>query len=114
MKGNVGTVLTAAGTGAALAYFFDPVLGRRRRAGMRDKAVWLSHHAGKFADKAVCDIGNRLHGAGAAAKAVFIEEQVDDPVLAGRVSTRLGRLTSHPGAIHVEVQQGGITLSGPV
>src|SRR5947199_2660230 len=114
MKGNVGTVLTAAGTGAALAYFLDPVQGRRRRAGMRDKAVWLSHQAGKFVDKAACDIGNRLHGAGSAAKAVFICEPVEDEVLVERVRARLGRLTSHPSAIHVEAEQGRIHLSGPV
>jgi hypothetical protein len=35
-------------------------------------------------------------------------------VLVDRVRSKLGRIVSHPGAIHVTAQNGNVTLSGPV
>ena len=114
MNGTAKAVLTAAGAAAALTYFLDPVTGRRRRAGLRDKGLHLWNMSSKFTDKAIKDAGNHARGLGAAAKAVFSRACVSDDILIARIRSRLGRLTSHPHAIEVIAEQGIVSLSGPV
>lgn len=40
--------------------------------------------------------------------------RMEDSRLVKRVRSELGRLSSHPGAMDVEVHNGGVTLRGPV
>lgn len=102
------------GTGAALMYFFDPDRGNRRRALVRDKAQSLAKDSNLWVRKAGRDLGNRAHGVVAGARSRFSHQPPSDEVLAERVRSKLGRYTSHPGAIGVSVNDGIVTLRGDV
>jgi hypothetical protein len=54
--------LAALAAGAALMYFLDPVLGRRRRALARDQIVHMQHEIAECTQGAVKDLGNRTYG----------------------------------------------------
>jgi hypothetical protein len=54
--------MAAFGVGAALAYFFDPVSGRRRRALLRDQLVHARHEVGDYAEDKAKDLRNRAYG----------------------------------------------------
>ena len=61
------------------------------------------------------DVRHRLSGAAVHTMAHFVEQPAPiDDVLIERVRARLGRLVSHPGAIHVAATDGTVTLSGPI
>jgi uncharacterized membrane protein len=110
------TWIGGAAAGAVMMYLSDPDRGKRRRALARDKMVSVANRAGDVLDVAARDVGNRMQGWRAqAARMLFRHNNmVDDPVLAERVRSRIGRAISHPHPIHVIAQQGKITLSGPV
>src|SRR3954468_20851839 len=101
----------AGAIGAALAYFFDPDNGRRRRKLAVDKA-------GKFARKA----GQQAQGATAQAqglkeKATHRSEQEkpqpDDVTLARKVESEIFRGADVPkGQINVNVEDGVVYLRG--
>jgi uncharacterized membrane protein len=107
-------VLTGMGVGAGLMYLFDPQLGRRRRALVRDKAVRSAHLGVDAMGATGRDAAHRASGAAARAKSLFDREPVDDVVLVDRIRARLGRLVSHPHAITVEAFDGCVTLRGPI
>jgi uncharacterized membrane protein len=98
--------------GAALMYFYDPNRGKRRRAGLRDKTIKTYTAFTDELDKAGRDFANRTQGLVAGAKAVA--SRPDRSVLCERVKSRIGRVVSHPHAIHVTNQDGVITLNGPI
>ena len=98
--------------GAALMYFYDPNRGKRRRAGLRDKTVKTYTAFTHELDKAGRDFANRTQGLVAEAKA--IASRPDRSVLSERVKSRIGRVVSHPHAIHVTNADGEITLTGPI
>ena len=100
--------------GAAFMYFFDPARGKRRRAGVRDKAVAMWHDLTCEMDKARRDVVNRTRGVVATAKGRFADHQADADVLIQRVRARVGRIVSHPHAISVRAENGRIVLEGPV
>ena len=114
---HLGTWLGGAALGALTMYFTDPEQGRRRRALTRDKlnsAVVQSNHAVSTAAR---DLGNRLQGLKARGTRLIrtrTAPQPDDPVLAARIRTRLGRVTAHSHPLAVEVHDGCVHLSGPV
>jgi hypothetical protein len=56
------SLLAGAGLGAGLMYAFDPQMGRRRRAQVRDKAVHLAHDARDVASTVARDVKNRAKG----------------------------------------------------
>ena len=106
------TTLTAALAGAALMFFLDPVTGRRRRALGRDQFVRAMNRTGRFGRAAARDIANRATGVRSiAARQAHV---ISDDVLRDRVKTTLGRVVSHPGAVHVMVQRGIVRLDGAV
>jgi uncharacterized membrane protein len=95
-------------------YFYDPRQGRRRRARLRDRAHHVLARAEDLVSKAERDTANRVHGLaerirhgrGGDAAEVIVE---------ARVRAQIGRLTSHPAAIRVDVRGGGVVvLSGPI
>jgi uncharacterized membrane protein len=98
--------------GAALMYLYDPVRGKRRRAGLRDKTVKTYTAFTDQLDKAGRDFANRTQGLVAEAKSVATRP--DRSVLSERVKSHIGRVISHPHAIHVTNQDGVVTLSGPI
>jgi hypothetical protein len=102
------------GAGALAMYFFDPRLGRRRRALLRDKTVSCLNSSEEFVRTAFRDMGNRVKGLSAEAVGWIRGRDVPDEVLEERVRSRLGRLVSHPRAIEVRAQDGRVVLSGAV
>lgn len=102
------------GVGAGLMYFFDPDLGHRRRALLRDQVIHLVHQANHGAEASLDDLSHRMEGVAAEARAAVNQRPVDDVVLVERVRSRIGRVNSHPGAIEVTAENGTVTLGGPI
>ena len=102
------------GLGTGLMYLLDPDRGKRRRALLRDKSVWAARKTGECVEVTARDLGNRTKGLVAKIQSRFSSEPVDDTVLVDRVRAKLGRVVSHPSAIHVTAQNGNVTLNGPI
>jgi gas vesicle protein len=111
---ETGTLLSGMAIGAAAALALDPSRGARRRALMRDKAIRASRVTGEVLDTTMHDLANRTQGIAAESRGWIFERRVDDRRLLERVRAKLGRVCSHPHAIDVEVQDGQVTLRGPV
>jgi len=107
-------LLSVAGVGAGLMYFFDPDRGKRRRALIRDKAKHFNRIASDAAGKTRRDLRNHLLGAISEMESLFRAERVTDDILEARVRSKLGRVVSHPHAIEVKAAEGLVILSGPV
>lgn len=105
-------ILGGAAAGALAMYFLDPQLGRRRRMQVRDRSVALVHDAGDFARARTRRAGDRLRGLTHALRPTRAPH--DDRTLHERIRSKLGRAVSHPGAVHVEVQDGRVQLSGHI
>lgn len=106
----------AAGTavGAVVAYYADPVRGRRRRSLLRDRVLHAYRRFGNFLDAALRDLTHRSQGIVAEVRNKLASEEVTDDVLVQRARSRLGRVVSHPSAIEVKAHQGTLVISGPV
>jgi CBS domain-containing protein len=102
--------------GVGLMYFFDPQRGRRRRALIRDAAIRLSNKLRNTADVTRRDLSNRYQGVKSKAQTLFSTRQqpAPDEQLKARIRSQLGRVSSHPRAIEVDVHDGRVTLRGPV
>jgi osmotically-inducible protein OsmY len=75
-------------------------MGARRRAALRERLVGGPQYAGRVrARRASGWKGHESHS---------------DAQLRDRVRNRLGQLVSHPGAVHVEVEDAVVRLSGSV
>jgi uncharacterized membrane protein len=106
--------ISSAGAGAATAFLFDPVTGRRRRHRLADATVHLRHRASDAASSVRRDWRNRTRGLAAMVRRRWVAEQPDDAVLEERVHSALGRVVSRPHAITVKVDRGHVILDGPV
>jgi hypothetical protein len=111
---NTRNLILGAAVGAGLGYMLDPQSGRRRRALARDQMVRASHKTIDALDATGRDMAHRARGIAAATRGRFANEFVDDYTLIERVRAKLGRVCSHPRAIHVEVTGGHVTLRGPI
>jgi hypothetical protein len=108
-------ILGALGAGAALMYFFDPDRGRRRRALVRDQLVHAAHKTSDAVDATSRDLTNRARGVVADLRGRFnADEHVSDDTLRERVRARVGAVVGPASAINVDVQNGCVTLSGPI
>ena len=107
-------MLTGASVGAAAMYYLDPDLGARRRALVRDQVGRLPQSLQDAASVTARDLKNRTAGFASEARARLTETTVDDAVLLGRVRSKLGFLVRHPSAIEAAVDDGRVTLRGPV
>lgn len=107
-------MLTGAGFGAGAMYFFDPDLGARRRALVRDQFTRLPNACQEAAAVAARDLKNRTIGFVHEARSRLFKNHVDNDVLAARVRSQLGFLVRHPSALEVKADDGRIILSGPV
>lgn len=107
-------LLVSAAAGAATMFLFDPGGGRRRRALARDRLDHLRHEASDSVARTKEDLRKRGRGFLLDARARARAEVPDDHVLAARVRSRLGRVSSHPHAIRVEAHDGTVRLSGPI
>lgn len=108
-------VLIGLGLGAAAMYVLDPQAGRRRRGRLRDQTLSARRRVGGAAQKAARDMGNRLRGGIAEARAMWRgQEEVSDDVLAERVRARMGHVLSHAHVhlMEVSAHAGHVTLRG--
>lgn len=99
---------------AAGTYFFDPDEGRRRRGMLRGRLHHLLSAMQEEIDAGLQDLANRLTGVAARVRGALAHEQVDDDVLVERVRAKIGRVISHPRAVHVTASGGEVTLDGVV
>lgn len=107
--------LFGVGVGAAVMYLFDPDRGSRRRALLRDKLATAANKVPDAMSATARDLRNRAKGLAAAARSkVSSSEPATDQVVEARVRSKLGRVVSHPHAIHVTTHRGQVTLSGPI
>lgn len=107
-------LLGGLGSGAALAFMFDPSSGRRRRARLRDGAGRTVHRATDGARDFGHDASNRTKGLFARLRGALRRGMVMDEVLEERVRSAIGRVCSHAGALEVTASNGGVTLAGPI
>jgi uncharacterized membrane protein len=107
-------LMTGLSVGAGVMYFFDPVVGKRRRSLLFDQFNHFLHKAGDAADTTIRDVSNRAYGTLAELRHSLSCEDVADDVLVSRVRSKLGRYISHPSAIEVAVHDGIATLKGPI
>jgi hypothetical protein len=107
-------LLAGVGLGATLAFLLDPNRGARRRALVRDKAVWGTRRTGEALDATARDLANRSRGIVAATRGRWSGQPVDDDRLVDRVRAKLGRVCTHAHAIDVEACDGEVTLRGPI
>jgi uncharacterized membrane protein len=111
---RLSNLLTGAGLGAGLMYFYDPVLGNRRRSLMRDQFYHAISKTRRGADATLRDVEHRIYGTFAELRGSVTADDADDPVIVDRVRSKMGRYVSHPAAIEVSVQNGVVTLGGPI
>jgi osmotically-inducible protein OsmY len=98
--------------GSVAMFFFDPASGRRRRALARDKSVHLSNQTMQSARKSARKAAHRASGL--RARIMREPREVDDATLHERVRSAFGHKVSHSRAIEVGVEDGVITLAGPI
>jgi uncharacterized membrane protein len=117
MRGNGTTTLkwiSGIVIGGGLMYLADPDRGKRRRALAREKVTHGKHVVSTATEKALRDLRNRARGMFAQTWGRIRPDSAGDEILIDRVRTKLGRAVSHPNSIEVSVQDGRVTLSGPV
>ncbi len=95
-------------------FMLDPTQGRRRRAVARDKAAHVSRRTGRFLSVSARDTGHRLEGLRARMRPGLQPGDVPDHTLLARVRSAIGRAVSHPGAVHVMVEDAIVCLDGAV
>jgi hypothetical protein len=104
-----------ASLGAGLMFILDPDRGKRRRALIRDKSVRWSRKTRAMAGSTSRDLRNRVKGMTASWKSwVKPDHPVSDQRLLERVRSKLGMVSRHSAAIEVSIDNGVVTLRGPV
>jgi mRNA-degrading endonuclease toxin of MazEF toxin-antitoxin module len=108
--------ISAVAAGAAAMYYLDPEQGKRRRALVRDKVVSVSHDAADVAQAKSRHVANRMKGLAAEGGSHFRSSAPVSPKrIHQRVRACLGRVTTHPKAVHVDVlDEGEVRLSGHI
>lgn len=113
---DLPSFLIGLGAGALLMYYLDQPSGGRRRALVRDKFVSAGHGIADFAEAKAKRAADRVKGM--VATGTLHGETRREPQTArqlhDRIRARLGRLISHPKALHVLVDDGSVTLSGHI
>lgn len=107
MKNLVGKI-GALAAGALAMYYFDPQSGAQRRAAL------LELVSGGTAGPQLPREPRSVRLARRAYHAQVKADPQADAVLRDRIRDRLGRMVSHPRALHVTVEQGVVRLSGDV
>src|SRR5262249_41827373 len=107
-------VLGALALGAVAVYLFDPDRGRRRRALVRDKLARVAHRTGDAMETTSRDVTNRARGVVAELRSAFNRADVSDPVLRERVRARIGAVVGRSSSVEGTVDDGRVTLSGPI
>ena len=101
--------------GATAMYYFDPQMGRRRRALLCDKLGALRNDTAGHLLSEGKQAADQVRGWTAGARhELGLDEPSSDRQLTERVRAQLGRLVSHPGAVTVAATAGDITLGGHI
>ena len=104
-----------AAVGAGVMCLLDPGRGARRRSLVRDQMMRATHKTADGLDALSRDVANRARGVAAEAWSAMHGGNVDTRTLVERVRAEIGRVVSHPRAIHVLASDdGGVCLSGPI
>jgi hypothetical protein len=102
--------------GGALAYFFDPQSGARRRNTTRDRVFAYFRQAGRKAGRAGRGVASEAYGV--SKKVQHRQEEpkdFDDATLTRKVETEIFRPADVPkGQINVNVENGVVVLRGEV
>ncbi|HEU5050017.1 MAG TPA: BON domain-containing protein [Gemmatimonadales bacterium] len=114
MGSRTGTLLLAAGIGAAVMYFLDPGRGARRRAIARDRTRSVLRTGADELERRAEDARNRVSGALSTTRSRFRRETPDDDRLVARVRAELGHHTEQAGHIEVLAENGTVTLRGRI
>jgi osmotically-inducible protein OsmY len=111
-------LLTLAGLGAALTYFFDPQSGARRRAKTRDQVLAFFRQRGREIGRKAVSVQAEAKGVVQKAKHAKAEDKLQDPndaTLARKVETEIFRDADVPkGQIDVNAEDGVVILRGEV
>lgn len=108
--------LRFAALGAALAYFFDPESGRRRRVLVRDRSRGFLRRRGRDVTQFGTVVSAQAYGV--KQKATHLREEpkdFDDQTLKSKVETELFRPADAPkGQVSINVENGVVFLRGEV
>lgn len=108
----LGTALGAMGIGALIMYAFDPQMGQRRRAMVRDQAIGRWNDAREYVSDVARDAAGHIQGYAHEARSVIQGDKPTDQQLEERIRSQLGHLTDQAAGIQVMVQDGVVTLRG--
>src|SRR5688500_7630315 len=106
--------LAGLGAGFLAMSFLDPARGGRRRALLGDKFASAGRRLPDAVGVTARDVSNRARGAWAEATRLFSSDQPSDQVVEARIRSQIGRVISHPHAVHVTSQNGSVTLDGVI
>lgn len=107
--------VAALAAGAAVMYYLDPEMGKRRRAVLRDKIQSGQRNAADYARTQTKRATDQVRGALAQARSPHERElPASDVKLAERIRSKLGHQTSRPGAIEVTAHDGRVGLHGHI
>jgi uncharacterized membrane protein len=105
-------LLGSMGAGSAAMFLLDPERGPQRRTLLQDHATSALRRGRRFLEAAASDLRNRARGL--VATAARTPGEASDELLLARVRSALGHVVSHPHAVEVVVQDGTVTLRGPI
>jgi osmotically-inducible protein OsmY len=111
---RIARLMRGIASGAAVMYFFDPQMGARRRALLRDKAVRMFNRTSDRLETATEMAADRAKGIAAETVRRFNPQPVSDEILVARVRSEMGRYLQHPHAVEVTANNGHITLTGNI
>jgi hypothetical protein len=105
----------AGGVGATLMFLLDPERGARRRAIAHDQIAHAWRKTRRFANAAGADLGNRLSGISARARRTRLDDVRERYATLERARPAIGRVVTHPGALHLIVdEEGAVPLDGAI
>jgi uncharacterized membrane protein len=113
-KGQKFGLMGILGLGAGLMYLFDPLVGRRRRALVRDKLTRFRHKASDAIDMTRRDMNNRITGLKARARNLVAAGEPSNEALVQQVHSKIRAWVSHPRSIDINIHDGQVSLSGPI
>ncbi|HSR24171.1 MAG TPA: BON domain-containing protein [Candidatus Eisenbacteria bacterium] len=112
---RIRTLLIGSAVGAAAAYFFDPELGKARRARLQDQVGARVREGTRALERTVRQLGDRAQGAVAQLEAAGRPHDDDDLTVLSRVESTIFGMRDFPkGSINAEVVDGQLVLRGEV
>lgn len=110
----LGGAAVGAAVGSLLTYFFDSARGSYRRNTFKDKTIKMKNETLHSSEKMIRHLKNQAQGLKYKATHLISHESVDDQTLASRVRSSFGRKVRHSKSVKTTVNNGVVTLSGPI